>query len=149
MSDSLSASIQQAMKDAMRSKDKERLGVIRLIMAAIKQREVDERVTLNDEQILAVLDKMVKQRRESITQFKSAGRDDLVSVEENELVVIQSFLPEPLSEEKIAALVEEAISKTQAETIKDMGKVMGIIKPQAQGRADMSVVSKMIKSRLS
>ncbi|WJW75376.1 GatB/YqeY domain-containing protein [Thiohalobacter sp. IOR34] len=146
---SLKARIQEDMKAAMRGGDKSRLATIRLIMAAIKQREVDERIELDDAQITAVLDKMVKQRRESIAQFKKAGRDDLVEKESQELEVIQTYLPEPLSEAEIEALVEAAIAETGASSIKDMGKVMGLLKPKLQGRADMGAVSGRIKARLS
>jgi len=149
MSESLKLGIQSAMKDAMRAKEKVRLGVIRLIMAAIKQREVDERVELDDEQVLLVIDKMMKQRRESISQFDAAGRDDLSSVERVELEILQTFMPEPLSDDEIRSMVEKAMSDTGASSMKDMGKVMGLIKSQAQGKADMSVVSKMIKDQLS
>lgn len=149
MSESLKAQIQSAMKDAMRAKEKERLGVIRLIMAAIKQREVDERIELDDEQIVLVIDKMIKQRRESISQFDAAGRDDLSAVEKAELEILQTFMPEQLSEDEVNAMIDKAMSETGASSMKDMGKVMGLIKPQAQGKADMSVISKLIKEKLS
>jgi len=149
MSDSLKDQLQSAMKDAMRAKEKDRLLVIRLMLAAIKQREVDERIMLDDEQVLLVLDKMLKQRRESISQFQAAGRDDLVAVEEAETVIIQQFMPEPISEEEIKSLIDQAIIESAAESMKDMGKVMAIIKPKAQGRADMSAISKAIKDKLS
>ncbi len=137
------------MKMAMRGGDKPRLGVIRLVLAAIKQREVDERIELNDEQVLLVLDKMVKQRRESLAQFKQAGRDDLAEQEAYEIGVLQDFLPEALSEEEISAMISEAIKQAEAASIRDMGKVMGIIKPKMQGRADMSAVSAVIKQQLN
>ncbi len=137
------------MKIAMRAKNKERLLVIRTILAAIKQIEVDERIELDDERIMHVLDKMLKQRRESIKQFKEAGRDDLTEIEEAEVVVIQDFLPQALTEEEINERVEKAISDSGAGSIKDMGKVMGILKPQMLGRADMSVVSSVIKAKLA
>ncbi|MEE9342731.1 MAG: GatB/YqeY domain-containing protein [Gammaproteobacteria bacterium] len=146
---SLKDSIQQDMKDAMRSKDKARLGVVRLILAAIKQREVDERVELDDAQILIVLDKMAKQRRESIEQFDKAGRDDLTKQEQDELVIIKSYLPEQLTDAEIDSLIEEAMATTGASSIKEMGKVMGILKPKLQGRADVGAVSGKIKARLS
>jgi hypothetical protein len=146
---SLKDRIQQDVKDAMRAKDKERLAAIRLITAAIKQREVDERIELDDEQVLLVLDKMCKQRRESISQFEKAGRDDLVAKEVSELEIIQGYLPRQLDNEEIAALIDVALAETGASSIKDMGKVMGQLKPQLQGRADMSAVSAMIKSRLA
>lgn len=137
------------MKSCMREGDKERLGTIRLALSAIKQQEVDSRSTLEDADILAILDKMAKQRRESIEQFEKAGRDDLASKEKDELKVIQTYLPSQLSEEEIAAIIDEAIHTTGAQTMRDMGKIMGIIKPKMQGRADMSAVSALIKSRLS
>jgi uncharacterized protein YqeY len=133
----------------MKSGDKHRLGVVRLILAAIKQIEVDERIELDDTRILAVLDKMAKQRRESIAQYGKAGRDDLVAVEEAEIVIIQEYLPAALSESEINELVEQSIASTGAASIKDMGKLMGVLKPQLQGRADMGKVSQLIKSRLS
>ncbi len=145
---SLKDRIQQDVKDAMRARDKERLAAIRLITAAIKQREVDERIELDDEQVLLVLDKMCKQRRESISQFEKAGRDDLVSKEVSELDIIQGYLPKQLDDDEIAALIDAAMIETGASSIKDMGKVMGQLKPRLQGRADMSAVSAMIKSRL-
>lgn len=140
--------IQQDMKDAMRAKDKARLGTIRLILAAIKQREVDERIELDDEQVIVVLDKMAKQRRESISQFEQAGRDDLIAQENFELGIIQPYLPEALDEDELNALIDAAMAATGASSIKDMGKVMGQLKPKIQGRADMSAVSALIKSRL-
>lgn len=133
----------------MRAKEKVRLGVIRLIMAAIKQREVDERIILTDEQVMLVIDKMIKQRRESISQFDAAGRGDLSAVERGELEILQTFMPEPLSDAEIRSMVEKALADTGASSMKDMGKVMGLIKPQAQGKADMGLVSKMIKEQLS
>jgi uncharacterized protein YqeY len=141
--------LQADMKAAMKAGEKDRLGVIRLIMAAIKQREVDERIQLDDAQILAVLDKMVKQRRESITQFQSAGRDDLVAAEQAELGVIQEYLPQALSEEEVESLIKEALAESGASGIGDMGKVMALLKPRMQGRADMSTVSLRVKSLLS
>jgi len=137
------------MKSSMKSGDKKRLGVIRLMLAAIKQIEVDERIELDDTRILAVLDKMAKQRRESISHYSDAGRDDLVAVEQAEIEIIQEYLPEALSEAEINDLVEQSIAATGASTIKDMGKLMGVLKPQLQGRADMGKVSQLIKSRLS
>ena len=146
---SLQDRIQQDMKDAMRSGDKPRRDVIRLILAAIKQREVDERIVLDDDQILVVLDKMAKQRRESIEQFTKANRNDLVEQENFELGIIKYYLPEQLDDSAIDALIDGALQTTGASTIKDMGKVMGILKPKLQGRADMSTVSGRIKSKLS
>jgi len=137
------------MKSSMKGGNKERLGVIRLMLAAIKQIEVDERIELDNDRIITVLDKMAKQRRESITQFDKAGRDDLTAIEQAELKIILEYLPEALSEAEINDLVEQSIAATGAATIKDMGKLMGMLKPQLQGRADMGKVSQLIKSRLS
>jgi uncharacterized protein YqeY len=145
---SLKDRIQQDVKDAMRAKDKTRLAAIRLITAAIKQREVDERIELDDAQVTVVLDKMAKQRRESISQFEKAGRDDLIAQEVMELEIIQSYLPEQLGEDEINALIDNAMQATGATSIKDMGKVMGQLKPKLQGRADMGAVSALIKARL-
>ena len=145
---SLKERIQQDMKDAMRAADKPRLGTIRLILAAIKQIEVDGRKDLDDTGITIVLDRMVKQRRESISQFEKAGRTDLVDQEAAELAIIQTYLPEPLSESELNALIDEAMAQTGASSIKDMGKVMALLKPGLQGRADMGAVSAMIKARL-
>jgi uncharacterized protein YqeY len=146
---SLKERIQEDMKGAMRSGDKDRLGTIRLIMAAVKQREVDERITLDDAQLLAVLEKMGKQRRESIAQFQAGGRADLVAKENAELTIINSYMPAPLADDELDALINQAISETGAASIKDMGKVMAIIKSKAQGRADMAAVGARIKARLS
>ena len=146
---SLKLRLQDDIKTAMRGKEKQRLGVIRLIMAAIKQREVDERIELDDTQILAVLDKMAKQRRESIEQFSQAQRDDLVAQETFELELISSYLPAALSAEDIATLMDTAICDSGAESIRDMGKVMAVLRPQVQGRADMAAVSALVKQRLS
>ncbi len=149
MADTLKDQLTADMKEAMRAKEKERLGTIRLVLAAIKQREVDERVELDDTQVLAVLDKMVKQRRDSIKQYQDAGRDELAAKEESEIAVIQAYLPAALSAEEIDALIEEAINATGAAGMQDMGKVMGQLKPKLQGRADMGQVSGKIKTRLS
>lgn len=146
---SLKQTLTDAMKAAMKGGDKSRLGVIRLVMAAIKQVEVDERIELDDERVLAVLDKMVKQRRESISQYKAAGRDDLMQQEEYEVSVLQDFLPEALSDDEIEQMIAQAVDETGASSIKDMGKVMGLLKPQMQGRADMGAVSGKIKARLN
>ena len=146
---SLKQTLTDAMKAAMKGGDKSRLGVIRLVMAAIKQVEVDERIELDDERVLAVLDKMVKQRRESINQYTTAGRDDLVQQEEYEVSVLQDFLPEALSDDEIEQMIAKAVDETGASSIKDMGKVMGLLKPQMQGRADMGAVSGKIKARLN
>ena len=140
--------ITEDMKKAMRAADKDRLGTIRLILAAIKQREVDERITLDDGQVLAVLEKMIKQRREAIAQFQSGGRADLVAKETAEIGVLQGYLPAPLSEAELDVLINESIAATGATSIKDMGKVMAAIKPKAQGRADLGAVSARIKQRL-
>ncbi len=147
--DSLKIRIKDDMKTAMKAKEKERLNVIRMILAAIKQIEVDERIELDNERIIRVLDKMLKQRRESIKQFNEAGRIDLSDIEEAEVLVIQGYLPKPLTEAEINEMVENAVSDSAAKSIKDMGKVMGLLKPQMLGRADMSVVSKIIKTRLT
>jgi len=146
---SLKARIQEDMKTAMRSGDKDRLGCIRLIMAAVKQREVDERITLDDSQLLGVLEKMGKQRRESITQFQAGGRADLVAKENAELAIISAYMPAPLSDAELDSLINEAIAQSGAASIKDMGKVMGIIKAKAQGRVDMAAIGIRIKARLS
>ncbi|MFV2003686.1 MAG: GatB/YqeY domain-containing protein [Gammaproteobacteria bacterium] len=148
MSD-LQKQIQSAVITAMKSGEKERLAIIRLMTSAIKQIEVDERIELDDARIIAVLDKMVKQRRESIAQFKTAGRDDLVKQESYEIGIIQEFLPQALSEEEVDDIVNQAIEQTGASSIKDMGKVMGLVKPQIIGRADMGEISGRIKSLLS
>jgi len=145
----LKGQITDAMKDAMRAKDKPRLGTIRLILADLKRIEVDERIELDDERIITVMDKMLKQRRDSISQFEAAGRQELADVEKAEITVIQSFMPAALSNEEIEQLVSDAVASTGANSMKDMGKVMGILKPQLQGRADMAEVSKLIKARLS
>lgn len=140
--------IQEDMKAAMRARDSQRLGTIRLLMAAIKQKEIDERVTLNDSEILAVIDKMVRQRRDSIEQFTKANRNDLVDIESFEIKVLQEYLPEPLSDEEVETIITEAIKETGATSIKDMGKVMALVKPKIQGRADMSQISAKIKTLL-
>jgi uncharacterized protein len=136
------------MKSAMRAGEKERLATIRLALAAIKQREVDERVTLDDGQVLAVLEKMIKQRREAITLFQSGGRADLVAKENAEIAVLQGYLPAQLSDAEINALIARAIAATGAASVKDMGKVMAVVKPQAQGRADMGAISARIRLKL-
>ncbi|MBK1642129.1 glutamyl-tRNA amidotransferase [Chromatium okenii] len=141
--------IQDDMKTAMKAGDKVRLGVIRLILAAIKQREIDERIELDNTQIWTVLDKMLKQRRDSITQFAAAKREDLAEIERFEATVIQSYLPMPLTEAEIAELLDIAITATSATAMNDMGKVMNIVRPQVQGRAEMGAVSALIKQRLS
>ena len=145
---SLKARIQEDMKAAMRGGDKRRLGIIRLILAAIKQREVDERIELDDVQVTVVLDKMLKQRRESLSQYEQAGRADLAEQEQYEMGVVQAYLPQPLSPAEIDTLIGQAITDAGASGIKDMGKVMALLKPQLQGRADMSAVSAQIKAKL-
>ncbi len=149
MTGSLQQRLNDDVKDAMRAKDKPRLGLLRLITAAIKQREVDERIELVDADVTAILDKMSKQRRESITQFEQANRQDLADQEIFELGIIKEYLPEQLSEDEILTLVQEAINTTGATEMKDMGKVMGILKPKLQGRADMGSVSGLIKKQLA
>jgi uncharacterized protein YqeY len=149
MMDLLKARIKDDMKTAMKEKDKGKLNVIRMILAAIKQIEVDERIELDDQQIIVVLDKLMKQRRESIKQFNAAGRTDLSDIEEAEVLVIQGYLPQAFTEKEIAQLVAKAILDSAAGSIKDMGKVMAILKPQMLGRADMSVVSAIIKTKLA
>ena len=140
--------ITEDMKTAMRAGEKDRLGTIRLVLAAVKQIEVDERITLDEGRMLSVLEKMVKQRKESIAQFESGGRADLVAKETAELAVIQGYLPAPLSESDLDALIAEAIASTGAASIKDMGKVMGVVKSKAAGRADMAAVGARIKQKL-
>ena len=146
---SLKQRIIETMKHAMRAKDKVRLGTIRLALAEIKRVEVDERIDPDDSRVISILDKMVKQRRESIKQFESAGRDELVAQELSEIDVLQEFLPQALNEEELDAIISAALSDTGAEGMQDMGKVMGIIKPKVVGRADMSIVSDKIKAALS
>ena len=145
---SLKERITDDMKAAMRSGEKERLGVIRMITSAIKQREVDERITLDDTQVLSVLEKMIKQRKESLQAFQAGHRQDLVDKESAEITLLQGYLPSQLSGAEVDALISEAIAATGAASIKDMGKVMGIIKGKAQGRADMAAVGAKIKARL-
>ena len=137
------------MKAAMRAGEKDRLGVIRMLQAAIMQREVDERITLDDSAVLAVVEKMVKQRKEAISQFEAGGRADLAAKEAQEIEVLTAYLPEPLAAEEVAALIEQAIQSTGAASVKDMGKVMAAVKAAAAGRADMGAVSAAIKQRLS
>ena len=149
MSSALQAEIQDAMKTAMKAGDKDRLAVIRLIQAALKQVEVDERIELDDARIIVILDKMVKQRRESISQYETAGRTDLADTEKYEIEVIQTYLPQALSDDEIEIIINEAISATGAASIKEMGKVMGVVKPKIVGRADMGEVSGKIKALLT
>jgi uncharacterized protein YqeY len=145
----LKTRLQADMKSAMKAGDKARLGVIRLINAAIKQREVDERVALDDTQVLAVLDKMLKQRRDSVAQYQEAGREDLADQERFEIQVCQEYMPAALSDDEISALIASAVAETGATSMKDMGKVMGMLKPKLQGRADMAAVSATIKAKLA
>ena len=147
--DLLTDSIKEDMKASMKGGHKARLGVIRLMLAAIKQVEVDERIQLDNNRVILVLDKMLKQRRESIKQFTDANRLDLATIEEAEILVIQDFLPQPLSEQEIDDMVSDAIQISKAESVKDMGKVMAILKEKMQGRADMSTVSNKIKAALA
>jgi uncharacterized protein len=146
---SLKERITDDMKAAMRSGEKERLGLIRMITSAIKQREVDERITLDDSQVMSVLEKMIKQRKESVAQFQAGNRHDLADKESAEITLLQGYLPSQLSDTELDALIGEAIAASGAASIKDMGKVMGIIKTKAQGRADMAAVGAKIKARLS
>ena len=141
--------ITEDMKAAMKAGAKERLGTIRLALAAIKQREVDERITLDDAQVLAVLDKMIKQRREAITQFQSGGRADLVARETAEIGVLQGYLPAQLGEAELDELIVQSIAAAGATSVKDIGKVMALVRPKAQGRADLGLVSARIKQKLS
>ncbi len=147
MSD-LKNTITEQMKDAMRAKDKERLGTIRLMLAEIKRIEVDERIELDDARILIVLDKMVKQRRDSITQYEAAERPELAAKEQQELEVIKTFLPQPLSDAEITQIIDDAIATSGASSMQDMGKVMALIKPQVQGRADVGKISGLVKQKL-
>jgi uncharacterized protein len=140
--------INDDMKAAMRSGEKQRLGAIRMITAAIKQREVDERIALDDAQVLAVLEKMIKQRKESLAQFTAGNRPDLADKESAEILLLQSYMPAPLGEAELDAMIAEAIATTGAASVKEMGKVMGLIKGRAQGRADMAAVGAKIKAKL-
>lgn len=149
MADSLKDKITEDMKAAMRAKDAARLSAIRLLLAAIKQREVDERVTLSDEQIVAVVDKLLKQRRDSITQFESAGRQDLADGEKFEVQILQEYMPQQMSEAEILGQVAEAVATAGAAGPQDMGKVMALLKPRLAGRADMSKVSALVKQKLA
>lgn len=146
---SLKARITEAMKTAMKARDKERLGAIRLIQAEIKRIEVDERIEVDDDRVLIILDKMLKQRRDSIKQFADAGRQELADKEQAEIEVIQEFLPTPLTSEELAEIVTHAIAQAGAESMKDMGKVMALVKPQVQGRTDMGAISQAVKERLN
>ena len=137
------------MKSAMKAKDKQALKAVRMILEAIKQKEIDERIELDDAQVMTVIQKMVKQRKDSISQFSDAGRSDLVEIEEAELETINNYMPEQLSDEEVALVVDKAINDSGANSMKDMGKLMGMLKSQLQGKADMSLVSQLIKSKLS
>lgn len=145
---SLKAQISDDMKSAMRAKETERLATIRLLQAAIKQREVDERIELQDADIIAVIEKMLKQRRDSIDAYDKAGRDDLSAVEKAEVAVLQTYLPAQLSDEEIAEILDKVVAETGATSMKDMGKVMGVLKPLVAGKADMGKLSGLIKAKL-
>jgi len=145
----LKAQISEDMKNAMRAKEAERLGTIRLLQAAIKQREVDERIELADADVISVVEKMLKQRKDSIAAYEKANREDLAAVEKAEVAILQAYLPEQLSDEEVQALLDKAIADTGANSMKDMGKVMGIIKPQVAGKADMGKISGLIKAKLA
>jgi uncharacterized protein YqeY len=149
MAMSLKQQLTDDMKTAMKAGEKDRLGVIRLINAAIKQREVDERIELDDAAVLAVLEKMVKQRKDSVSQYESAGREDLAAIERAELAIIDTYLPAKLDEAAIAAAIDAAIAQTGAAGPADMGKLMGVLKPQLAGQADMGLVSKLVKQKLA
>ena len=146
---SMKTQLTDAMKDAMRAKDKPRLSAIRLMLSEVKRIEVDERIEISDERLIVILDKMINQRRDSITQYEAAGRQELADIEIGEITVIQEFLPVALTEEEISIMIAAAIGATGAESMRDMGKVMGILKPQIQGRADGGAVSGLVKSALN
>jgi hypothetical protein len=146
---SLLDDLKSAQKDAMRAKDKVRLGTIRMALAAVKQREIDERIELNDSDVLAIIIKMVKQRKDAASQFETAGRQDLVDTELAEIVILQDFLPKALSEDELDALIVQAMAESGASGMQDMGKVMGLLKPKVQGRADMGQLSGKIKAKLN
>ncbi|MDW6001822.1 GatB/YqeY domain-containing protein [Vibrio mangrovi] len=141
--------LKEEQKLAMKAKDKARLGTIRLALSEIKQREVDERITLNDDDIVAVLTKMVKQRRDSVAQYESAGRQDLADAESGEITVLEEFMPQPLTDDEVQQLIDDAVTASGAQSMQDMGKVMAILRPQIQGRADMGKVSGLVKSKLT
>ncbi len=144
----LKTQITEDMKSAMRSGAKERLATIRLILAAIKQREVDERIELDDTQVLVVLEKMLKQRRDSVSQFGAAGRQDLVDQEQSEIAVIETYMPQPLAADELAAILDACVAESGASSAKDMGKVMALLKPRVAGRADMQALAGQVKARL-
>ncbi|MDE1223188.1 GatB/YqeY domain-containing protein [Vibrio aestuarianus] len=141
--------LKEEQKLAMKAKDKIRLGTIRLALSAIKQREVDEQITLNDDDILAVLVKMVKQRRDSVAQYEAANRQDLADVEQAEITILEAFMPQPLSDDEVSALIDNAMTESGAVGMQDMGKVMAVLKPQIQGRADMGKVSGLVRTKLA
>ncbi|SJL84999.1 GatB/YqeY domain-containing protein [Vibrio palustris] len=141
--------LKEEQKIAMRAKDKQRLGTIRLALSAIKQREVDEKITLSDDDIVAVLTKMVKQRRDSFAQYESAGREELAAAEKAEITILEDFMPQALTEDEVSALIDNAITESSASGMQDMGKVMALLKPQLQGRADMGKVSGLVKTKLA
>ena len=147
--ESLVAQIKASMKEAMKARDKERLGTIRLMQAEFKRVEVDERIEIDNARALTILDKMVKQRRDSVSQFQAAGRDELAAIELSEIAVIQEFLPQQLTEDEINTLIDEALASIDATGMAAMGPLMGAIKPKLQGRADMGAVSKMVKAKLN
>lgn len=149
MASELKQAVSSAVKDAMRAKEKERLTVLRTVMAEFKKIEVDERIELDDEHVLVILDKLVKQRKDSLTQYEDANREDLAAVERFEIEVIQAFLPEALSDEELADIVKSAVAESGASSMREMGAVMAIVKPQVQGRADMGAVSKLVKAQLA
>ncbi|MCJ8271931.1 MAG: GatB/YqeY domain-containing protein [Psychrosphaera sp.] len=146
---SLGDELKEAMKVAMKAKDKERLGTIRMAIAAVRQIEIDERITLDDDGVLKVLVKMIKQRKDAIVQYTDANRPELADKEAAEIKVIESFLPQPLTEQEIADLIDKAVTELNASGMQDMGKVIGVLKPQMQGKADMAAVSGLIKARLT
>lgn len=148
MADDLKSRIQEDVKSAMRARDRERLGALRLITAAIKQKEVDDRVELDDGAVVAVLEKMIKQRRDSIEQYQKAGRDELAAIEANEIEVIQNYMPAAMEDSELEALIDTTLQQTGASGMKDMGKVMGALKAKVQGRADMGAVSAKVRARL-
>ncbi|WP_432454533.1 MULTISPECIES: GatB/YqeY domain-containing protein [unclassified Agarivorans] len=146
---SLKATLQEEQKAAMRAKDKLRLGTLRMLLAAVKQVEIDERITLEDDQVLSILVKQVKQRKDAAEQFSAAARQDLADKELAEIAILETFLPQALSPEEIASLIDDAIAKSGAAGMQDMGKVMGILKPQVQGKADMGAISAAVRSKLA
>jgi uncharacterized protein YqeY len=146
---SLKEQITEDMKNAMRAKDTGRLGTIRLLLAAMKQKEVDERIELDDAAVIAIVEKLIKQRKDSISQFQAANRDDLVAIENAELVVLQAYMPAQMSEAEVAAVVAKVVAEVGASGPQDMGKVMGVVKPQLAGKADMGVVSAQVKAALT